>query len=293
MAWTCVSCGVRNSTDVRICRWCGAFRKQEQPTAPVPVPYPPPSPSPSAPNYGPQQGWNPPPNQQTSAYPERQSFVNDLRAMGGRGAAGLTFGASMGTAAGWTLGRMLARLAGCLIILLVIAVIIFVICLFTKVFAPGSVTERPTQQNTNLRFDDEFISSCVASAKRTGVPAGIAGQYCDCALRIFKQTGSQENAKEVCTAEVLRNSSREPETRPPADPARLEREIRNRLQDQCVANLLGVSDSDEQKLVATAQQYYRIANARGRDAAIVETGMDAATYVRVTYAAAHCMATVQ
>jgi hypothetical protein len=121
MPWLC-PCGASNGDDRQSCRACGYQLLQ-------PVPHQPPA---------------PPTSQVTINYPPKQSIVNDLRAMGGTGAAKLSFGATFGVAAGWTIGRFF----GCLVIVLVIVTGLFLIGALVQFFASDTPKLKPTGATT-------------------------------------------------------------------------------------------------------------------------------------------------
>jgi predicted lipid-binding transport protein (Tim44 family) len=211
---------VRNATNSGQCRWCGKLFSQQQPQNQQPVPYqsqPVYHPPQSPPVYYPQQQSGP-----VAGYPIQPSFVNDLRAMGGREAAKLTFGASIGAGAGWGIGRTIGRFAGCLIILLIIFIAMILIGVIASPFARNSAPatsangaatgtrvnqEREEFQNS---FDSAARRNCVTTAEETSnLSPVMANSYCQCALSELKATGSIQQAREICTAEVLQSATQQ------------------------------------------------------------------------------------
>ncbi|MGH9773163.1 MAG: hypothetical protein ACRD4Q_15945 [Candidatus Acidiferrales bacterium] len=216
MAWIC-SCGVHNAMAAERCRWCGKANPAQPPQT-QPVPYQPPQQvhrPPSAPYYYPQQQTGP-----MAGYPLRSSVVNDLRAMGGTGAAKLTFGASMGAAMGWRVGKFL----GCLGILAIIALIFVVLggigsipALFARHQSSAkSESARAASTSSRRNSESRFVRNCVTSAENSGTPVGIARSYCSCALDQFEITGSIEESKRICVQRVLRDQMQQQESVPPA-----------------------------------------------------------------------------
>jgi hypothetical protein len=157
MAWIC-PCGATIGDDQQLCRACG-----HQLLQPVARQLP----------SQPQQ----PTSQVTFNYPQRPSVVNDLRAMGGTGAAKLSFGASFGIAAGWTLGKFF----GCLVIIAVIIGVFFVIGVLARLSRSGSTktehsqvaeeaTPSPANTTTESLHPDSIESGSERIENRTNDP---------------------------------------------------------------------------------------------------------------------------
>lgn len=125
MAWIC-PCGATIADDQPSCRVCGYQLSQ-------PVPY-------QAPQY-PRQHPQQPISHVTINYPQRPSFVKDLGAMGGTGAAKVGFGASFGIAAGWGLGNFFS----CLVMIAVVIGIVFVTGLIVRLFNSNSSKTQPAK----------------------------------------------------------------------------------------------------------------------------------------------------
>lgn len=205
MAWVCSSCGVRNATNSGVCRWCGKVAAQPQPPQQQPVVYQPTRIYPPPQVYYPQQQSGP-----MAGYPLQPSVINDLRAMGGCEAAKLTFGASMGAGFGWRIGQMLGRFTGCLLVIFGIAILAGVVGMFA---AHGSrlsensralSTSNARAKASQRAFDARALDNCIATTmQNTNAPMADIRNYCTCALREWKATGLVEQARQMCSAEVL------------------------------------------------------------------------------------------
>jgi TonB family protein len=136
MSWIC-ACGTNNGNEWQSCRICGrpVF---VNPPAGAQHPYPP--------HYQQQTppGWHPPPPHAGANYAPHSSFVNDLRGMGGVGAAKLGFGAGLGAAAGISAGRTIGKFFGCVAVIVTLIAILLAFGLVSRLFTSMTSIFKPS-----------------------------------------------------------------------------------------------------------------------------------------------------
>jgi hypothetical protein len=179
MAWIC-PCGKSNGDDWEKCRACRRPLYERQATNPTES-YPPPPP----PNYPQQQRPN-------SYPPQPPQFVCKT--------------CDQGALVQKKVFRMSGPAVAIGFILLVPSVVGMLFSAFVLISAMGyNGNESNTAASQVSAFDATFRRNCAQGFRRgyreSGVsapPQIIIEQYCECALPLFKETGSEETAVESC-----------------------------------------------------------------------------------------------